>query len=659
MVEKGKDKMMTKLCKLLLVLALSACTVTPAPAGVLTPAIGENTVVSTVPPTLPSLDAAAPADAPWSLVAVGDSIPYNSPDDCNGCTGFVDRYAAALSKASGHPVTVHNLSEHNGLQTDSLLVELKTDSQRREALANADIIIVSIAYNDNPLTGSDDPCHASTANGWDWTKITPTCTAAAAEKFQPKLESVFAQIVSLRAGKPTIFRTINMYNDWIGGRDSDTGKDIPPEATNATRAVYDTWSAMICKAAEANSFGCADTYHAFNGLDGLKVAAGVLTASKANGHPSDKGNEVIARVMADLGYVPLVSDTFTKALPTVATPSAQTAAATAALPDPRQLTADLDKIFQDLSTANQFSGSVLIAKGGQVILSKAYGYADREKKVDAIIDTKFRIYGMTKPFTAMAILMLQEQGKLTVQDKMCIYITGCPETWKAITLQQLLTETSGIPDNSDAFIAKDITSSAPLEQMLSDAKKLPLDTQPGETFSANRTGYVWLGKIIEAVSGQTYQVFLKTNIFDPLQMSNTSFDPTQTDIALGYKDQDTGADPLNPWVLFSAAGLTSTTEDLYRFDQALYTAKLVSHQALDAIFKSYVQSDRDGFGYGYGWYVSLNKPGNYKQPGHGNGFDTTIRRYAVDKATIIILTNREDNDMPTIANSIESKLFGK
>jgi lysophospholipase L1-like esterase len=237
-------------------------------------------------------------------VAVGDSLAYNSSEDCPGCTGFVDRYADAISQATGHPVKVQNLSQHNGLQTDGLLEELKTDTQRREALANADIILVSIGYNDTPWNRDDDPCDG--AGYPDWSKYNATCAAAAAEIFRPKLESVFAQIVALRAGKPTIFRTITPYNDWIGGVDGESGVVTPPEATNPTRLVLDDWSAMTCKAATANGFGCADTYHAFNGSDGLKPIAGLLTASKANGHPSDKGNEVIAQALADLGYAPLV-----------------------------------------------------------------------------------------------------------------------------------------------------------------------------------------------------------------------------------------------------------------------------------------------------------------------------------------------------------------
>lgn len=295
----GKTGMKTTILVLLLAIALSACgpAVTPAPTATPIPPPASTTSVPT---------AGSPSElARWSLVAVGDSLPYNSPDDCPGCTGFVDRYAAAITEATGHPVTVQNYSEHTGLQTDGLLEELKTDTRRRDALANADIIIVSIGANDDPFDRNDDPCDGPTGDIIDWSKFNPTCAAAAAEVFRPKLESVFAQIVALRAGKPTIFRTINGYNDWIGGIDSASGKEIPPEATSPTRDVFDAWSAMICKAAQANGFMCADTYHAFNGPDGLKPIAGVLTASKANGHPSDKGNEVIAQVLIDLGFAPL------------------------------------------------------------------------------------------------------------------------------------------------------------------------------------------------------------------------------------------------------------------------------------------------------------------------------------------------------------------
>ena len=277
-----------------------APTVTSIPAtSIPTASAPANTAIpSPMPPASPT------GPAPLSLVAVGDSLPYNSSEDCPGCTGFVDRYADAISKVTGHSVKVQNLSQHNGLQTDGLLEELQTDIQRRDALVNADIIIVSIGYNDTPWNRDDDPCDG--AGYPNWSKYNATCAVAAAEIFRPKLESVFAQIVALRAGKPTIFRTINGYNDWLGGIDGESGAVTPPEATNATRFVLDAWSAMTCKAAQASGFICADTYHAFNGPDGLKPIAGDLTATKANGHPSNKGNEVIAQVLTELGFAPLI-----------------------------------------------------------------------------------------------------------------------------------------------------------------------------------------------------------------------------------------------------------------------------------------------------------------------------------------------------------------
>jgi len=239
---------------------------------------------------------------PWSLVAVGDSIAVNSSMVCPGCSGFVNRYGDAIFEATGHPVEVRNLSQPM-LKADALLEELKTDASRRDALANADIIIVSIAFNDTPWLRSDDPCDGPNGNKPDWSKYNSTCAAAAAEIFRPKFESVYAQIVALREGKPTIFRTINRYNDWIGWI-GEAGEANPPEATNATRVVLDAWSAMVCETAQENGFTCADIYHTFNGAAGLTPSGDLL--AKDYTHPSDKGNEVIARVLTDLGYAPLV-----------------------------------------------------------------------------------------------------------------------------------------------------------------------------------------------------------------------------------------------------------------------------------------------------------------------------------------------------------------
>jgi len=243
--------------------------------------------------------AQTPTPMPWNLVAVGDSIAYNPGQVCPGCTGFVDRYATAISKATAHPVEIQNLSSPM-LRIDDLLETLNWSESRRTALAAADIIVVSISFNDIAWLRDDDPCDGPTTNDPDWSKFNTTCAAAAAEIFRPKFESLYAEIVGLRGGKPTIFRTINRYNDVIGW----TGGNVPPEATNVTRDVLDAWNAMVCKAAQENGFMCADIYHVFNGSDGLTPALDLLASDYT--HPSDKGNEVIARVLEDLGYAPLV-----------------------------------------------------------------------------------------------------------------------------------------------------------------------------------------------------------------------------------------------------------------------------------------------------------------------------------------------------------------
>lgn len=284
---------------------LSACgsAATPSP-----PLASSVASAAATPSSATSTPAASPSAAPsptvgpdaWLLVAIGDSIPFNSPNDCPGCVGFVDRYAAAIRAKTGHEVVVQNLSKHNGLQVDGLLTDLASDPSRKTALSDADIIIVGIAHNDVPMNRNDDPCDGPNGDNPDWSKYTKACIAKAAAIFKPKYESVFQQISEMRAGKPTILRAINRYNDWIGW----PGGSLSPEGVTATKLVVDAWSDTICTAAKANGFVCADIYTAFNGPDGL-TASGDLVASDYT-HPSDKGNEVIADTLIKLGYAPLV-----------------------------------------------------------------------------------------------------------------------------------------------------------------------------------------------------------------------------------------------------------------------------------------------------------------------------------------------------------------
>ncbi len=232
-----------------------------------------------------------------SLVVIGDSIPFNSEQDCRGCVGFVDRYADALESAMDAPVDVQNLSQHTGLTLPDLLAELADFS---DALEDADVILVAIAHNSSELA-ADEPCGAplDVNNLPTWSELDQECAVASAEEYRPQFESLFSQIVELRGTEPTILRTVNRYNDFIGWPAVSLG----PAEHASTKLILDAWNAMQCEVAQGNGFGCADIYHAFNGPDGLEPAGELLADDYT--HPSDQGNELIADMLAEMGFAPL------------------------------------------------------------------------------------------------------------------------------------------------------------------------------------------------------------------------------------------------------------------------------------------------------------------------------------------------------------------
>jgi CubicO group peptidase (beta-lactamase class C family) len=280
--------------------------------------------------------------------------------------------------------------------------------------------------------------------------------------------------------------------------------------------------------------------------------------------------------------------------------------APSSFPSDRHIIFKADTYLSKLTKARLFSGSVLIARNGKVLVRKGYGEADRKKHLANTAQTKFRIGSLTKQFTAMAILILQARGKLNVQDRICTYLADCPTTWQQITLHHLLTHTSGIPDFA-SFPDFKITQGLPSSptQTIARFKNKPLDFQPGKKFSYSSSGYILLGAIIERTSGATYEAFLRDNIFAPLQMVNSGYDHNNGDLAVGYRDQTSvPADFMDTTIGYATGGLYSTVEDLYRWDQALYTDKLIPKNLRDMMFTPFVlTSDRSGLHYGYGWGI--------------------------------------------------------
>lgn len=282
------------------VLLLAGCGVgTAPPTSSPTPSTTTpEATLSPAEPTLPPAPSPTPtAAAALRLVAIGDSIPYNAPYDCPGCTSFVDRYAEAVAAATGRPVEASNLSEHTGLTLPQLLANLDPLAAR---LAEADVIVVAIAHNSVELN-ADEPCGAPLLENDipDWDAIDEDCALEAAERYRPQFAELYSRIAALREGRPTILRTVNRYNDWIGWAPGN----MSAEDEGKAKLVVDHWNAMLCETAEQNGFGCADIYRAFNGPDGLTPAGNLLAAD--HNHPSDRGNELIAEELARLGFAPL------------------------------------------------------------------------------------------------------------------------------------------------------------------------------------------------------------------------------------------------------------------------------------------------------------------------------------------------------------------
>ncbi len=334
----------------------------------------------------------------------------------------------------------------------------------------------------------------------------------------------------------------------------------------------------------------------------------------------------------------------------------------AGLAHAQDLASKLDALLGGYQKNRAFIGSALIAKDGKVIFEKGYGLANIELDVPNTPGTKFRLGSITKQFTATAILQLQEQGKLSVTDAACKYLAECPESWKAITIHQLLSHTSGIPSYTDGpQFSQPKMMRIPLKpvEILMLTKDKPLEFQPGEKWKYDNSGYIFLGVIIEKVSGEKYADYLRKHIFAVLDMHDSGYDDSSVILknrAQGYRSVTDGfrnADYLDMSLPYAAGSLYSTVDDLYRWDRALYTDKVLTKASREKMWTP-VKND-----YAYGWGVG--QAHKHKQVAHGggiNGFATFIARYPDDDAVVIVLSNNEQSNAAPIANGLSGILFG-
>ncbi|WP_345989667.1 serine hydrolase domain-containing protein [Chryseobacterium sp. Chry.R1] len=287
----------------------------------------------------------------------------------------------------------------------------------------------------------------------------------------------------------------------------------------------------------------------------------------------------------------------------------------------------------------KFNGTVLIIEKGKIICDTALGYKNFEDKKLMTKDTPFCIASVTKPFTATAIMLLQQEHKLSFDDKASQYLMDLPEYAQNISIRQLLNHTSGLKDYENVLISDNRITN---EDVLAFLKKQPGLTFPsGSQFEYCNSGYIILGQIIEAVSGQSYKNFIQNRIFSPLNMQHSFVFDAQTvppsDIAKAY---DIDKKPNDYFLLtLGDGGIYSTTWDLYKFDQALRKHHLLTKENTKIMYELPVLKNGKTSDYAFGWYIS---DGTAMHTGGINGFRSIIWRDLSNNTCIIALTNQGD-----------------
>ena len=329
----------------------------------------------------------------------------------------------------------------------------------------------------------------------------------------------------------------------------------------------------------------------------------------------------------------------------------------------------LDALVSQYVANGQFNGTVLVAEKGQVVFKKGYGMANMEWKIPNTPDTKFRLGSITKQFTAMLIMQLVEQGKLKLDGKIIDYLPDYPKaTGDKITIHHLLTHTSGIPSYTGfpKFFENDSRDPYTPEAFTKKFSDLPLEFEPGTKFSYNNSGYFLLGVILEKVTGKSYATVLKESITTPLKLGDTGYDlagPLIAKRAAGYEKRNGGyvnAPYLDMSLPYAAGSLYSTVEDLYRWDQALYSDMLISAQAKQTMFTPFLAN------YAYGWGIGKTNIGQLKDSllliEHGggiNGFNTLISRVPKDRQLVVLLNNTGGAPLNAIRTNILNILYGQ
>ncbi len=303
-----------------------------------------------------------------------------------------------------------------------------------------------------------------------------------------------------------------------------------------------------------------------------------------------------------------------------------------------------------------FNGTVLVSKNNEVIYRNSFGYADFDKNEFLVPESSFYLASVSKQFTTMAVMLLKERGELSYEDRLSDYFPDFPDYADKVTIRHMMTHTSGIPDHYRLNAYKVGLNNDDVYELL--VKQEDLDFEPSSQYSYSNGAYVLLSMIVEKVSGEPFHEFMKTNIFTPLEMTNTMVydksEPVVVKRAIGYNK----AGILDDYEIFTtgAGGIYSNVDDLFKWDQALNSDQLISPESLNEAYQPYVLSSGDTSNYGFGWGVNQKK-NSVGHSGGLSGFRTTLRRYLDAGDAFVLLTNKGDAfSMGAISAGLENIL---
>jgi CubicO group peptidase (beta-lactamase class C family) len=334
------------------------------------------------------------------------------------------------------------------------------------------------------------------------------------------------------------------------------------------------------------------------------------------------------------------------------------------------------KLDSVVALVPDFSGVILVAEKGDPVYHKAFGLANRELNQKNDTTTIFELASVSKQFTAMLIVLLQEEGKLNYDDPIEKFLPELP--YKNITIRHLLTHTSGLPDYQKLMDEEwDKNKVAGNSDILEYLRKFhpAINFKPGEKYEYSNTGYVLLGSIVEKASGKDFVAFIHERIFDPIGMNNTDLrsklqKDSIRDFALGYiyvadKNRYVRADsfPSSNYTIWLGARkgpgrISSTTSDLLKWDQALYAEKLIRNSAKTEIFSSARLNDGTFSDYGFGWVLKTDSVLGkvVYHTGDNPGYKTEIIRYIDKSKTVIVLCNNAHEKFNDLIKMIEGQL---